>query len=150
VLFLQIRELDGGDEFALDAPSCWESDRFDLDRRVGAPETGGLTTSPTAIEVARAEIARHDSTPLPEKRAIPRGSGGWGLVNPNRRRRVWASMGAAAHVYLCWKCRRFGFGAHGPPRPTAASLRRFSSISAIPSSFTFLSGQSGMFLSSSR
>ena len=43
-----------------------------------------------------------------EKYAIPRGLGGWGLVNRNRRRRVWSSIGVAARVYLCCQARRFG------------------------------------------
>jgi len=84
-------------------------------------ETGIRPTPSTATEVARAEIARHWDAPLGEKRAVSWGSGGCGLLNPNRRRWVWDPMGEAARVYLCCRFRRFGM-ATGPVEGPAVQV----------------------------
>jgi hypothetical protein len=123
------------DEFALDSPHLLGV-RFGLNCWVASTETSSPTTPPTAIEVARAETARHELKTLPEKRAIPRGFGGWGLLNPNRRRWVWSPMGEAARVYLCCQFRRFGL------LPRLAAFILFS-LSAGSGSDQKISGPAG-------
>jgi hypothetical protein len=76
--------------------------------RSGIRETSSPPTPPTATESARAETLRRYPELDPEFPAIPRGFGGLGPSNPNRRRRALGSMSAAARVYLCWQVRRFG------------------------------------------
>jgi hypothetical protein len=71
-------------------------------------ETSSLWTRSTAIESAWAETSYAHPKMDREIHAIPRDFGRCDLVNPNRRRRVWGSMSAAARVYLRWQLGRFG------------------------------------------
>ena len=102
------------------------------ERRV---ETSSPPTPATATQVARAAIARHGSTALPEKRAITRGFGRSAPVNPNRRRRVRGSIGFVARVYLCCRYQRFGSVLKGGDVDPVRLPRRSPNLNAYAGRF---------------
>ena len=94
--------------FAYGSPKSEKFPVLSLHIREPPPETSSPPTPPTAIESAIAETLLNYPSSIREIPAIPRGFGWFALSNPNRRRRVRDSEGAAAHVYLCCQVRRCG------------------------------------------